>query len=95
LPTCLLSTLAGRRRLLCACELEFELPQHLRRLMVTRQDAGVERSLSVLILCIYLRAELHQRLDRLHVPVECRHMQRRLSSRSLRLLVRAELHQHS
>jgi hypothetical protein len=73
LPSCLLCTLAGRRRLLCACG-AFELPQQLRRLMVTMADADLERSVSAGSLCIYLRAELHQQLDRLNVALECRLM---------------------
>jgi hypothetical protein len=47
----LLCTLAGRRRLLRACG-AFELPQHLRRLMVTEPDTHLESGLSSDSLCI-------------------------------------------
>jgi hypothetical protein len=36
----------------------FELPQQLRRLMVTEPDTGLERRLSIDSLCIYLHAHL-------------------------------------
>jgi hypothetical protein len=47
----MLCTLAGLCRLLCASG-AFELPQQLRRLMLTVADAGLESSLSVDSLCI-------------------------------------------
>jgi hypothetical protein len=68
----LLGTLLGRR-LLCACS-AFELSEDLRRLMVTRPDAGLQRGLSIDRSSSDVRAELRQHLHRLHVPVECRHV---------------------
>jgi hypothetical protein len=62
----------------------FQLPQHLRRLMVTALDTELEWSRSSSRQCIYLRAELLQHLDRPDVPVVCRVMQGRPSSHILR-----------
>jgi hypothetical protein len=86
---------AGRRRLQCACG-AFELPQHLRRLMLTELAAGLERCVSSIILRIHLRIELRQHVDRLHLPRACcivHSAARRRSSRIPRILVRAELRQ--
>jgi hypothetical protein len=78
LPSRLSCTLPARSRLLCACGV-FELPQHLRHLMMTALVADLEGGDSTNRLSTDGRAHLRQRLDRLHVPVACRLVKRRRS----------------
>jgi hypothetical protein len=64
--------------------------------MLTELAAGLERSVSSIILRIHLRIELRQHVDRLHLPRACcivHSAARRRSSRIPRILVRAELRQ--
>jgi hypothetical protein len=64
-------------RLLCTRDARFQLPQHLRRLMVTHPDAELERcDSSSSSVCIYLRAQLQKRLHRPPVPLLRREVKR-------------------
>jgi hypothetical protein len=86
----LLCTPLGRR-LLCACG-ALELSEHLRRLMLTAPDTGLERGFSLNSPSSDVHAKLRQRLGRLDVPLGCRVVKRRCSMNILRLLVHAKLH---
>jgi hypothetical protein len=90
LPSRLSCTLPARSRLLGACGV-FELPQHLRHLMMAALVAELEGCDSTIHLSTDVHAHLRQRLHRLHVPLVCRLVERRRSISSLRVLVHAQL----